>query len=649
MTRHRPSFLLATLLLSAAACSDSGSNSADTTASATNNGAGTTGAAPSTTPATVRPATIGELLSIGRPIVLAHTGGEDAYPGSTLFAFGESVKAGVDMLDLNVQLTADGVLVVQHDDTVDRTTPGTGAVGDLRFAEVNALDAAYWFTTECGDCHDDPNADFLYRGIRTGARPAPSGYTADDFAIPSFEQLVARFPDLPLNIEIKGEGAPAKAAADELASLLTTLGRADASVVTSFQDDIVTYFHSLLPDVEVSPGLDATTAWVLGRTPLPDGMRILQLPPDYNGINVITPQLVTDSTAAGYPIWVWPNKRSLENLDSYRAFLAMGVVGLNINFPVDGVQAVEEFTTPPATGGGEGAAPSAGCQVTPALSPGDSASTLAAAGESGMYVRHLPPAYDGSNPLPLVVDLHGWAESAAIHVQFSGLAATGDARGFVTLTPDLDRPVPLWVTDLSGADLQWLGALLDEAEATLCIDTNRIYFAGMSNGAMMTSFVACALSDRVAAVATVAGVRDPSGCATARPVPLIAYLAYDGGDGPNVATLPAPSGVGTLGTAVLQSTDEPKAVPAMVAGWARRNGCAATEPTVTAIAADVSLSAWDCPTDAETVLYTVIGGGHSWPGSTVAALAEALVGHTTMNITANDLMWVFFERHPLGG
>lgn len=360
MTRRRLPILLATVLLPTAACSDNGSDgqsvASATTNGATTNGATTTDATPSTTAAIARPATIDELLAIGRPIVLAHTGGEDAYPGSTLFAFGESVKAGADMLDLNVQLTADGVLVVQHDDTVDRTTEGTGAVGDLAFAEVNALDAAYWFTTECGDCHDNPNADFLYRGMRTGARPAPEGYAADDFSIPSFEQLVQRFPDLPLNIEIKGEGAPARAAADELARLLTTLGRTDASVVTSFEDDIVTYFHSLLPDVELSPGLDATTAWVLGRTPLPGGMRILQLPPDYDGIDVITAQLVADSTAAGYPIWVWPNKRSLETLESYRAFLALGVVGLNINFPVHGVQAVQEFAAAPFTSESAGGA-----------------------------------------------------------------------------------------------------------------------------------------------------------------------------------------------------------------------------------------------------------------------------------------------------
>ena len=185
-----------------------------------------------TEPAPRYAATIDELLAIDRPIVLAHTAGEDQYPASTLYAFGESVKAGVDMLDLNVLLSKDGVLMVQHDDTVDRSTNGVGAVADLTYDQIAALDDAYWFTADCGACNDQPEADYLYRGIRTGNRPPPEGYTADDFAMPTFRQLVQKFPDIPLNIEIKGTGDAAKAAADQLLVELDEFGRADASVCT---------------------------------------------------------------------------------------------------------------------------------------------------------------------------------------------------------------------------------------------------------------------------------------------------------------------------------------------------------------------------------------------------------------------------------
>jgi glycerophosphoryl diester phosphodiesterase len=300
--------------------------------------------APTTTAAPVAyAATIDELLAIGRPIVLAHTAGEDEFPASTLFGFGESVKAGVDMLDLNINISSDGELIVQHDDTVDRNTDGTGAVADLTAAQIAELDAAYWFGVDCADCRDGADDSYVYRGIRTGEVEPPAGYTADDFALPTLRQLVERFPDIPLNIEIKGEGAIALRTADVLAEQLVELDRADATVVASFQDDVVSYFHQIAPDVEVSPGLGVLTSYVLDSTPIPDGMRILQLPPEYSGLEVITPELVARATADGNPIWVWPNSRDLENVASYRAFLDMGVVGLNINFPAQGVQAVQEY------------------------------------------------------------------------------------------------------------------------------------------------------------------------------------------------------------------------------------------------------------------------------------------------------------------
>ena len=334
-----------------AACSDGGNaatTSLDLTAAPTTI-ADTTTTGITTTTSTIpapppRPQTIDELLNLGRPIVLAHTGGEDQYPGSTLFSYGESVKAGVDMLDLNVILTSDGVLVVQHDDTVDRTTNGTGALADLTYDEVNALDAAYSFTADCGVCDDQPTDAYLYRGIRTGDKPAPQGYSADDFAIPSFRDLVLRFPDMPLNIEVKGTGDAALAAAQVLADELVELDRVDASVVTSFDDPTANKLRELLPTVEISPSLGPASDWVLNGIPLPDGMKILQIPPVFGEIVVITPKLIADSLAAGYVIWVWPNNRDLENYDTYVGYLESGITGLNINFPGEALRALNDFT-----------------------------------------------------------------------------------------------------------------------------------------------------------------------------------------------------------------------------------------------------------------------------------------------------------------
>ena len=156
-------------------------------------------------------------------MILAHAGGENAHPHSTPFGYADSVAAGVDILDFDVQLSKDGVLVVQHDDTVDRTTNATGKIADKTYAELNKLDNAYYFTETC-TCKDQPEAAYIYRGVRTGEKAPPEGYTPDDFTIPKFEDIARQYPDYMLNIEIKGEYPAAVPAADELARILTDLG-----------------------------------------------------------------------------------------------------------------------------------------------------------------------------------------------------------------------------------------------------------------------------------------------------------------------------------------------------------------------------------------------------------------------------------------
>jgi len=289
--------------------------------------------------------TIDDVLALDRPVVLAHTGGEDEFPGSTMYAFARSMEAGVDVLDLNVVLTADGVLAVQHDLDVDRQTNGTGSVGAMTFAALHELDNAYWFTGTCGVCHDEPAESYRYRGMRTGVVPSPQGYAPDDFAIPRLDELMDAFPDIPLGIEIKAEGADGRATADALVDLLEARGRIDHVVVSSFSDDVIAYVEAIAPDLEVSPGPGPIGAFLLEGTPLPDGQRILQLPPEFADVPLLTPDYIAAAHEAGYVIWVWPDDHDLENQDAYRDFLVDGIDGLNINYPAAGVAAVAEFVT----------------------------------------------------------------------------------------------------------------------------------------------------------------------------------------------------------------------------------------------------------------------------------------------------------------
>ena len=128
-----------------------------------------------------------ELLALGRPLVIGHAGGDRSWPHSTMYAFSQAAFAGVDVLEMDLQMTADRVLVVHHDDTVDRTTNATGRVRDMTYEELKALDNAYWWSEEWPS-HDLPSDAYTYResalvkslpgGVRPGRLPGgdvPSG------------------------------------------------------------------------------------------------------------------------------------------------------------------------------------------------------------------------------------------------------------------------------------------------------------------------------------------------------------------------------------------------------------------------------------------------------------------------------------------
>jgi polyhydroxybutyrate depolymerase len=300
--------------------------------------------------------------------------------------------------------------------------------------------------------------------------------------------------------------------------------------------------------------------------------------------------------------------------------------------------------------------PSTGCSTTPALAAGEERVTITSNAVERWYLRHVPPAYDGTKPFPLVVDLHGYLEGAVVHAVHSALGAFGDQHGFVTITPQGLGAVPRWETAVGSNDVAFIGDLLDQVERTACIDRARVFVTGLSNGAMMSSVVACALADRVAAVAPVAGVTDVKGCKPARPVPVVAFhgtadpfVDYAGGLGPAAAKLPAPDGSGrTLGELGVRDRPKGPSIPEIMRAWGQRNHCGG-EATEKRIAADVTELIFACPAGAEVELYRVEGGGHSWPGSAFSKQIKSVVGPTTDAISANTIMWDFFQAHPLTG
>ena len=311
----------------------------------------TTSTTTTTEPPRPEASTLDGLLALGRPLVIAHAGGDQDHPHSTLYAYAQSVAAGADVLELDVQLTADGALIVQHDDTVDRTTGTTGPVAELTLAEIQALDNAHWFVPGLWGDRSRPAAEYVFRGVRTGAVEPPPGFTAEDFRVATFREVAERFPHHVLDVEIKiqrgpdGEEDPRSgiAAAEVLAAEIAELGREDSVIVACFDDGVLAAFQELAPGVATSPGSDELVAWWLAGEELHPRYRVLQVPFTYGGIEVVQPDLVDRVHGEGRHVWVWLSGTDvLEERDFYADLLSRGTDGLLAGRPAEAVAALAE-------------------------------------------------------------------------------------------------------------------------------------------------------------------------------------------------------------------------------------------------------------------------------------------------------------------
>jgi glycerophosphoryl diester phosphodiesterase len=231
------------------------------------------------------------------------------------------------MLELDVMVTVDDELVVHHDDTVDRLTDGSGVVREMELAQVQSLDAAFWFLPDCVASRARPASEYVFRGVRTGRVAPPPGAAPDDFCVPTFREVALEFPDRPLDVEIKGDRESASAAVPVLAAELEALDRVDSTVVVSFDSAIVEQVRARLPTVALSPGLDTLVAWATSDGTLGQYATI-QVPPLYDGIDVV-PLVLERAHAEGIAVWVWPNDPDTqENTAYYRHLIDAGVDGV---------------------------------------------------------------------------------------------------------------------------------------------------------------------------------------------------------------------------------------------------------------------------------------------------------------------------------
>ncbi len=304
---------------------------------------------------------------------------------------------------------------------------------------------------------------------------------------------------------------------------------------------------------------------------------------------------------------------------------------------------------------GSGALPGLSAKPVPAASPSVTTSsttactgraaqpmnatwTLDLGGKTRTFVVHVPPAYDPSKPTPLVLNFHGYRMTPKLEEWLTSMSTTADADGFILVYPEgTGSPLGFNAGGCCGDakddrvdDIGFTRAMLDRLEADLCVDPARVFATGMSNGGFMSHRVACELSDRIAAVAPVAGVNASPTCAPTRAV---SVLDFHGVTDPTVAY----DGNAKRGWPSVNDS---------VNGWAARDGC--TGPTlVTSITDDVHcVTHTQCRDGAEVALCMILDGGHTWPGGKDVPFILGQ-GKTTHAVSGNDLIWQFFQKHPM--
>ena len=284
------------------------------------------------------------------------------------------------------------------------------------------------------------------------------------------------------------------------------------------------------------------------------------------------------------------------------------------------------------------------------LGPGDHTLSLAVGGLQRSAIVHVPPQYDRTVAMPVVLAFHGGGANADTMVRFSGLNDKADEAGFIAVYPNGTGRLQRMLTFNGGNccgqaaangvdDVEFTRRLLDDVAGACSIDSKRVFATGMSNGGIMAYRLASELSERIAAIAPVGGPMGTKGCRPGRPVSVIHFHGTDDAFAP----FQGGRGRGLSGTSFFS-------VDHSIAAWVEADGCDPNPVTIrlpdtTDDGTTVTRTTYEQGKDrAEVVLIVIEGGGHTWPGREPRL---ASLGKSTRDISANDLTWEFFQRHPL--
>jgi polyhydroxybutyrate depolymerase len=254
------------------------------------------------------------------------------------------------------------------------------------------------------------------------------------------------------------------------------------------------------------------------------------------------------------------------------------------------------------------------------------------------YTVYIPDIYDGTSPVPLVINMHGLGSNAQEQMIYGNFTAIADTANFIVVHPngtEDDQGITFWNAFSSAGidDVGFLSAMIDEVSSSYNIDENCIYSTGMSNGGFMSYYLACNLSNRIAAIASVTGtmvIGLPEICNAQHPTPVMQIHGTSDGVVPY------------NGSIIFEPIDD------VIEHWVSFNNC---NPSGEFAEVPDIVSSDDCTAEhyvysegdlgSSVELYKVLGGDHSWPGAIIN------LNVTNMDFNASAEIWRFFRKYKL--
>ena len=264
----------------------------------------------------------GILLFFARPIsdhsyfkpddflVIAHRGGRSLGPENTVYTFKRATELGADVLEMDLQTTSDGALVILHDREVERTTNGKGAVDSFTLSELKKLDAGFRWSPDNSSSYPLRN-----KGV----------------TIPTLTEVFTAFPDIRINIEIKSSQV------NTIQNLCRTIrdhGMSEKVMVACFDSGKLGEFRSLCPEVATSAGASEAAMfywlqWAHLESAYSPSSQALQIPEVYGENRIATRRFLDAAHARNLRVQVW----TVNDTESMQRLIDLGVDGIMTDYP----------------------------------------------------------------------------------------------------------------------------------------------------------------------------------------------------------------------------------------------------------------------------------------------------------------------------